>query len=155
MRAEAALLGPRHPSALAEALTFGSFNKAFQPARTPFDWLSRDPAEVDAYIADPCCGFLCSAALWSDLFTAGAPLLNHARLCRIPKTLPILLICGDCDPVSAGVKGPRQLADAYRAAGVQRVEVKAYAEGRHELLNDVCREQTTADMLAWMRATLA
>jgi alpha-beta hydrolase superfamily lysophospholipase len=150
MRAETALLGPRHPSALAEALSFKTFNKAFAPARTPFDWLSRDPAEVDAYIADPLCGFRCTATLWSDLFAAGEPLTNHARLCRIPKKLPMLLICGSRDPVSAGAQGPRQLAEAYRAAGMVDVEVKVYEDGRHELLNDICREQVTKELLEWM-----
>lgn len=150
MRAEAALLGPRHPSALAEALSFKTFNKAFAPARTPFDWLSRDPAEVDAYLADPRCGFRCSATLWSDLFAAGASLLDADRLARVPKALPILLIGGSRDPVSAGEKGPRALGDAYRAAGVAAVEVRVYEDGRHELLNDVCREQVTAELLDWL-----
>jgi alpha-beta hydrolase superfamily lysophospholipase len=152
MRAEAALLGAQHPSALAEALSFKTFNKAFEPARTPFDWLSRDAAEVDAYIADPLCGFRCTATLWSDLFAAGEPLMNAARLSRIPKALPILLICGSRDPVSAGANGPRQLAGGYRAAGVVDVEVKVYEGGRHELLNDICREETTTDLLVWCAA---
>lgn len=151
MQAEAALLGPRHPSALAEALTFRSFNKPFAPARTGFDWLSRDPAEVDRYIADPLCGFRCTAALWRDLFSAGATLCDAGRLSRIPPALPILMICGSADPVSAGKAGPALLAAAYRTAGLQDVAVRAYPDGRHELLNDICRTQVTADLLEWMR----
>ena len=155
MRLEALLLGPRHPSGLAEALSFKVFNKAFEPARTGFDWLSGDPAEVDAYIADPLCGHRCSARLWADLFAAGAGFGAPARLARIDKTLPIRLICGTADPVSQGERGPTALATAYRAAGVHEVTVRAWQDGRHELLNDVCRDQVTADLLAWMAVHIA
>ncbi len=64
--------GPPGQSALIEWLSFGSFNKAFKPNRTAFDWLSRDPAEVDLYVNDPLCGFRCSNQLWLDLLAAGA-----------------------------------------------------------------------------------
>ncbi|GAC1623710.1 MAG: alpha/beta hydrolase [Nevskia sp.] len=154
MKAEAALLGARHPSALAETLSFKRFNQAFEPARTAFDWLSRDPLEVDRYLADPLCGFRCSATLWSDLFAAGASLGDGARLARIPKALPLLLICGSVDPVSQGRAGPERLAAAYRAAGIGEVGVRVYEQGRHELLNDVCRDEVTADLLGWLRLRL-
>lgn len=155
MRAEALLLGPRHPSALAEALSFKAFNKAFEPARTGFDWLSRDAAEVDAYIADPSCGFRCSARLWADLFAAGAGFGAPDRLARVPADLPIRLICGSADPVSQGEQGPTRLAAAYRAAGVREVSVRAWQDGRHELLNDICRDEVTTDLLGWIEARLA
>jgi len=152
LRLEAALLGARHPSALAEALSFKSFNKKFAPARTSADWLSRDPAEVDKYVADPLCGFRCSASLWASLLGAGASLLDPQRLSRIPKSLPVLLIAGSDDPVSFGAKGPELLLRAYRAAGLKDVTVKIYEGGRHELLNEIaqCREQVTADLLNWL-----
>ena len=151
MKAEILRYGPRHPSALAEALSFKTFNKAFEPARTAFDWLSRDPAEVDRYIADPACGFRCSATLWADLFAAGATLRDPEWLVKLPKRLPILMICGSRDPVSRGSKGPELLARTYRKAGLSGVSVRRYDEGRHELLNDICRDEVTADLLAWLR----
>lgn len=154
MRAEAALFGAHHPSALADVLTFRAFNKAFDrpgaPARTAFDWLSRDAGEVDKYIADPLCGFRCSARLWADLLGAGANLTDARRLARIPKSLPILLIAGAADPVSGEGRGTRRLAEAYRSAGATRIEAKIYPDARHELLNDTCREEATADTLAWL-----
>lgn len=155
MGIEAALLGKRHESALAEALSFKAFNKRFAPTRTGFDWLSRDPAEVDAYIADPLCGFRCTATLWGDLFAAGATLRDPARLARIPKTLPLLLICGTVDPVSQGTAGPALLAAAYREAGIGDVSVRSYENGRHELLNDICRDEVTADLLGWLATRAA
>jgi len=158
LRAEGWLFGKRHPSALAEALSFKTFNKRFDrkdaPARTPFDWLSRDPDEVDRYIADPQCGFRCSAQLWVDLLNAGARLLDPARLARVPRSLPILLIAGSDDPVSGGATGPNLLAAAYRKAGIREVDVKIYPQGRHELLNDICRAQVSADLSAWFAAQI-
>ena len=52
--------GPRGRSGLIAFMSFGSFNNDFKPARTEFDWLSKDPAEVDAYVADPKCVFDCT-----------------------------------------------------------------------------------------------
>lgn len=154
MRLQCAFYGPRHPSALAEALSFKVFNRPFEPARTAFDWLSRDPVEVDRYIADPLCGFRCSAALWAELLRTGRRLRQPQRLARIPRQLPILLIAGTADPVARFGKGPQGLARAYRAAGLRDVEVKLYQDGRHELLNDRCRDQVTADLLSWLTARL-
>jgi alpha-beta hydrolase superfamily lysophospholipase len=157
LRAQARLLGPGHRSALAETLTFKAFNKAFDtkkaPARTPFDWLSRDPAEVDKYVADPLCGFRCSAALWVDLLAACGGLRGGARLSRIPRALPVLLIAGSADPVSQGARGPELLAAAYRGAGLKDVDLRIYENGRHELLNEIpeCRDRVTAELTEWMR----
>jgi alpha-beta hydrolase superfamily lysophospholipase len=151
MRAEARLLGPGHRSALAEALTFKDFNRRFRPARTGFDWLSRDTDEVDAYIRDPLCGFRCSAALWIELLEAGGQLRDPQRLARIPKTLPVLLLNGAADPACRFEAGARALADLYRQAGLNEVTQRVYAEARHELLNDVCRDQVTHDLIAWLQ----
>jgi alpha-beta hydrolase superfamily lysophospholipase len=76
-------LGARGRSRVLHALLFGAFNKSFTPARTPFDWLSRDTAEVDAYIADPLCGFASSVQLAIDMFDALADIANPARQARI------------------------------------------------------------------------
>jgi alpha-beta hydrolase superfamily lysophospholipase len=153
LRLEAALRGPRQRSALAEALSFKAFNKKFAPTRTAADWLSRDADEVDRYVADPLCGFRCSASLWASLLSAGGALCDPRRLSRIPKTLPVLLIAGSRDAVSGGARGPELLAGAYRAAGLKDVTVKIYEGGRHELLNEItpCREQVTAELLEWLR----
>ncbi|MBI2383731.1 MAG: lysophospholipase [Gammaproteobacteria bacterium] len=155
MRLEAMLLGARHPSALAEALTFRSYARRFRPRRTEFDWLSRDPQEVDKYVHDPLCGFRCTAGLWADLLSATAHLTDPMRLQRLPRQLPVLMIAGSRDPVSEGERGPRVLEQAYLAAGLADVEVRIYREGRHELLNDTCREQVTAYALVWLRNHLS
>lgn len=150
MRAEIAWAGPRNRSALADRLSFKTFNKPFQPARTDFDWLSRDPEEVDRYIDDPRCGFRVSSQLWADLLAYGARLREPARLARIPKSLPILIVAGTEDSATNGAKGPTALERAYFKAGMQDVTLKLYEGGRHELLNDICREQVTDDIVQWL-----
>ena len=154
IRLEAALYGLRHPSAIGEALSFKSFNRRFRPARTRFDWLSRDPAEVDKYIADPHCGFRVSAGLWIELLEVGGRLTEPSRLRRIPKNLPVLMIAGAHDPARAGERGPRALERKYQQTGLRDVTVRIYPEARHELFNDLCRDEVTRDLLAWLENRL-
>jgi alpha-beta hydrolase superfamily lysophospholipase len=155
IRVEAAIYGVRHPSAIGEALSFKAFNSKFKPARTKFDWLSRDPAEVDRYVADPHCGFRVSTGLWIDLLDAGGKLAAPVRLRRIPKTLPVLIIAGEDDPVSGGARGPASLERNYQQVGLRDVKVKVYPGARHELFNDTCRDEVTADLVRWLENHLA
>ncbi len=149
-RIERLRLGLRGRSALIRALTFGGFNKKFAPARTDFDWLSRDPAEVDKYVADPLCGFNSSVQLWIDLLDALPEVARPARQARIPKSLPIYVVAGSRDPVSEDTKGLVRLLGAYRSAGLARVTHRFYPEARHELFNETNREEATRDLVAWL-----
>jgi len=149
-RLERMRLGRRGISRLLESLTFGAFNRRFKPARTPFDWLSRDPAEVDKYIADPLCGFPASVQLWIDLLDAWPWVSRPANLAGVPRELPILVISGTHDPVSEGTKMLLPMLDQYRRAGLKKVDHKFYPEARHELFNETNREEVTADLIAWL-----
>ncbi|NBA97922.1 alpha/beta hydrolase [Pseudomonas sp. R5(2019)] len=146
--------GPGGRSALIEWLSFGSFNKPFKPNRTPFDWLSRDDEEVDKYASDPLCGFRCTNQLWLDLLGGLQQISKPANLSQIDPNLPILVIGGECDPVSDG-KRLKDLANALRQAGNRHVQLQLYPQARHELLNDINREQVTADLIAWLDQALA
>lgn len=148
-------LGARGRSPLLHALGFSAFNKGFAPARTPFDWLSRDPAEVDKYVADPRCGFAATVQLWIDLVDALAALARPALQARIPKRLPIYVIAGARDPVSTNTKGLRQLLAAYRVQGLERVAHRFYAEARHELFNETNRDDVIRDLVAWLEGVVA
>jgi len=145
--------GPTGRSALLEFLSFGSFNKAFKPARTDFDWLSRDPAEVDRYINDPLCGFRCTNQLWIDLLGGLQGITQAENLARIDKTLPMLVIGGACDPVSEGTR-LNGLTRALRQNGNPSVALKIYPDARHELLNETNRVAVTADLVQWLDAAL-
>jgi alpha-beta hydrolase superfamily lysophospholipase len=141
--------GGRGKSPLLNRLGFGSFNKRCAPTRTDFDWLSRDAAEVDRYIADPHCGMPLSNRLWHDLLGGLLEVTSFRTLRRIPMALPILITGGESDPVG-GRRGQRMLAHAYRDTGHIDVTLKLYPEGRHEMLNEMNRDEFTRDLLQWI-----
>ncbi|WP_448649873.1 lysophospholipase [Pseudomonas fluorescens] len=152
-RIERVRQGLRGRSALIDFLSFGSFNKAFKPNRTAFDWLSRDPNEVDHYINDPLCGFRCTNQLWVDLLGGLQQISKASNLAQIDPGLPILVIGGECDPVSEG-KRLKSLAHALREAGCQHLQLTLYPQARHEVFNETNRDEVTADVLAWLEQAL-
>lgn len=148
------ILGPRRPGKWLDELVFGNFNRRFAPNRTKFDWLSRDPDEVDKYVNDPLCGFVLSAQAWLD-FLAAKPLLGADRhLQRIPKTLPIRVIGGTRDPVGEEATGVRRLLRVYSKAGLRHVSHRFYVDARHELVNETNREEVTRDLIKWIEGTI-
>lgn len=126
-------------------------NKAFEPARTPFDWLSRDEGEVDKYVDDPFCGFAIDWRSGANRSTDGALFGDQARLREIRADLPVLLVAGDADAVNRKLAGLELLERWYREAGVRRVDTLYYAGGRHEMLNETNRDEVTADIIGWLR----
>ncbi|MGV3487431.1 MAG: alpha/beta hydrolase [Tuberibacillus sp.] len=150
-RREVRRKGKRDKSELMNKLIFGGYNKAFKPARTPFDWLSRDEREVDKYIEDPDCGFLASTAFYADLIQGLKELDRSDKLSRMPKDLPILFISGDQDPVGGNGKGVLQVYQNFMKAGMKDVTCKLYKGGRHELLNETNRDEVTQDILRWIQ----
>ncbi len=151
--AERLRLGGRGRSALLEKSVFGRFNAAFEPAQTPFDWLSRDPAEVAKYVADPLCGFVLTTGGFCDLAGALSRMHRRESLARIPRGLPLYLIAGELDPVG-GQAGVTRLADELRAAGLVQVEMRIYPKDRHELLNESDRDEVTRDLCRWLEFQL-
>jgi alpha-beta hydrolase superfamily lysophospholipase len=145
------LLPERDPSQPAD-LT--AFNREFEPARTPFDWLSRDPAAVDAYVADPLCGFGIDARAMEGMSAARLRVIDPRNAEGIRKDLPIYILAGDKDPINHGLKWLRPLAARYRAAGIADVTEKYYPGGRHEMFNEINREEVLADLMAWLRRTV-
>jgi len=146
-RVERLRLGKRGNSKLIDSMWFGAFNKPFEPARTPFDWLSRDLKEVDLYVADPYCGFPTSTQLAVDVLDALPGLLAPERLARIRNDLPIYVFSGERDPVGANLKG--LIAD-LKAAGFTRLTTRIYPDARHETLNETNRDEVTRDLIAWL-----
>jgi alpha-beta hydrolase superfamily lysophospholipase len=119
--------------------------------RTPFDWLSRDPAEVDAYIADPLCGFSRKAAGDGSFARVAARLRDPAEIAKIRKDLPIYIFVGDKDPVNQDLTLLAPLVDRYRDAGLTDLTLKVYPGGRHEMLNETNRAEVVADLAAWLK----
>jgi alpha-beta hydrolase superfamily lysophospholipase len=132
-----------------------AMNEGFEPARTPYDWLSRDPQEVDAYAADPMCGDDAppTFAFIASLIDAGIDAMRPDAIAKIPAGLPVLLVTGERDVASNDSAHVRELEARMRAAGLD-VEARYYADARHELLNEINRDEVTADILAWLDARL-
>lgn len=145
-------VGRRGNSNLINAIGFGAFNRPFRPVRTEMDWLSRDEAEVDRYVADPLCGGPFTCGLWLDFLGGLYELGSDHSITRIPADLPILITGGGADPVG-GDKGMTRLAMHYMQTLHQRVKLKVYPEGRHEMLNEINREDVTSDWLDWIDQT--
>jgi alpha-beta hydrolase superfamily lysophospholipase len=142
-------------SPLVEWASFGRFNSAFKPNRTTFDWLSRDNAQVDAYIADPLCGKGSSLQLWSDFLAGVASLQSPAMLARIRADAPMLLLSGSRDPVGDFGKGMPALAARLRRAGVVDVKLRMFHEARHELFNETNAAEVNDATVQWIASILA
>lgn len=141
-----------HPSKLLDRLTFGSFNKAFAPTQTPFDWLSSDSAKVQEYMDDPWCGRVHPPSFFADM-AKGLLRVLYGEMPKPKKQhpVPMLVMSGALDPVGHAGAGPKQTAALYAAAGYE-VTLKLYENGRHEMLNEVNRQQVYEDVLAWLEA---
>ncbi|MBI9086936.1 MAG: lysophospholipase [Desulfobacterales bacterium] len=149
-RTESWIRGNTARSPMLNNLSFGGFNKAFKPNRTDFDWLSRDEAEVDKYVADPYCGGVFTAGFFVDLI-GGINFINTPEaIAMVPKSLPIFLFSGALDPVGDNTKGVQQVCDGYKAAGIEEVSVKFYDGGHHEMLNETNRDEVFGDVIRWV-----
>ena len=146
--------GQQHPSPLLKKIMFGSYNSRIENARTENDWLSTDPAVVDAYNADPDCGFTASAGLVWAMLTGLDYIHNPKNLEKMDRKLPVYFIAGGEDPVGDYGKGVEQAADAFRKIGMERVSCKIYPGGRHEILNEVNREEVFKDTAEWIKSVL-
>lgn len=144
------LNGERKPSKALEALVFGGYNRRVEHPRTPFDWLNRDEKAVDAYIADPLCGFTASAGLYRDMLTGISYVQKLENLENMNKTLPVYFIAGGDDPVGSYGEGVHRSAEAFRAAGMENVSVRIYPLCRHELLNEVNKNEVYEGIAKWL-----
>jgi alpha-beta hydrolase superfamily lysophospholipase len=147
--------GTSRPSPLLTKMSFGQYNKPFAPNRTAFDWLSRDAAEVDKYVNDPYCGFECSASFFLTLTKGLRKIGKTKNRKRVPHDLPIYLFAGSKDPVGLEGKGFLALASAYRELGISDIEYNLYEGGRHEILNEINRDEATQDLVNWLEKHLA
>lgn len=146
--------GSRHVSKLIDKLAFGSYNKKVSNPRTPFDWLSREPARVDAYIADPLCGFVFTVNGFGTLFELVSRLYKKENLRQTPGGLPVYMISGTADPVGGYGKGVQRAYHSLVAAGLRNIKLKLYEGGRHELSNETNREEVIRDIYDWMKGAV-
>ena len=140
--------GEKKPCHLLEKVSFAGYNREWK-ARTAFDWLSKENDVVDAYVADPYCGFTFTAGGYRDLFD-GLARLVPANLSAMDPSIPVLLFSGESDPVGGRGAGVRTTAQELEQAGITDVTLKLYPGGRHEMFNETEREQVWADVIRWL-----
>jgi len=131
-------------------LIFGGYNRKIQNPQTPFDWVCGDASVIDAYVADPLCGFEETAGLDRDMLSGIRMNQQKNNLKRMKKDLPILFIAGEQDPVGDYGKGVRKSALEFRRAGLEDVSLLLYPHSRHEILNDLEKERVWEDVLQWL-----
>lgn len=142
--------GKRRPNKFLSGMTFDPFSKRFKPTRTMRDWISRDEAQVDAYVNDPWCMQPFTSQFFVDLATGVLGINSKQHFSKVPKDKGIYLFAGDMDPVGDFGKGPRTVAENYRNAGVQDVTLKIYPGGRHEMLNEINYQEVYQDIIDWV-----
>ena len=125
-------------------------NTPFEPARTPFDWLSRDNAEVDAFINDPLCFPSLKPDSMQSFLDAFPRLADPQEIRKVPEDLPLYIFSGSDDPVGQKLEGVRVLIDRYRSAGLSSIARDFYSGGRHEMLHEINRRDVITNLLVWI-----
>lgn len=144
----------RKPSEQLQSIMFGGYDKRIENKRTPSDWLTRDDAVVDAYEADPLCGFAPTPALANAMMNGLIRIQNAGNLSRMNKALPVHFVAGAEDPVGNYGEGVRKAAQMFIRSGMKHVSVKLYPGCRHEIHNELNKDEVYKDITSWMDATL-
>lgn len=147
---QGAFLGDAHVAKMIDKLAFGNYNKKIANAKTPFDWLCRDEKIVDAYMKDKWCGFTFTVNGFKTLFRLLDRLNQKDNLAKMPKGLPVYFIAGDMDPVGNYGEGVKKAYEDFRQAGMEKVTIKLYPGGRHELLNEMNKIQVYGEIYTWI-----
>lgn len=143
--------GTNHKSDFLNGLAFSGYNSRCKPSRTDFDWLTRDTAIVDEYVADADCGFVSSADLTRDMLMGIKYIASAKNLDRMDKDLPVFFVSGDADPVGEYGKGVLRVYNGFLKAGLSDVTLKLYHGSRHEILNELNKEEVYDDILSWLQ----
>lgn len=146
--------GERTPSQKLDRLIFGGYNRRVERPRTAYDWLTRDEQVVDAYVADPLCGFVATAGLLRDLMLGIQYIQQPGNLMAMNKFLPVLILSGLEDPVGNYGRGVQRTAQAFWDAGMENVTMRLYPLCRHELLNELNKLEIYQDILRWLEPVL-
>lgn len=144
------LRGKQYFSPLVYQLSLGAYNNKFKPARTRSDWLSRDEAAVDAYLADPLCAFRPSCGMFRDMMGGLQYIASPRTLSKMDPATPIYIFSGDQDPVGTMGKGVKKVHSYFQKHGTKDLTLKLYPGGRHEMFNETNRQEVYQDLLDWL-----
>ncbi|MBE6923396.1 MAG: alpha/beta hydrolase [Ruminococcaceae bacterium] len=143
--------GEKNPSEKLQGMVFGGYNKKIENPRTPCDWLTRDEEIVDAYVADPLCGFIPACGLLRDMMKGIYYIEQEKNLKNMKKHLPVFFIAGSEDPVGPYGKGVEQAVKEFKKAGMINVACKIYPDCRHEILNELNKQEVYEDVVNWLK----
>ena len=147
---DGALFGADHISKLVDKAAFGVYNKKIDSPKTPFDWLSRNEDNVRRYIDDPMCGFIFTANGFQTLFRLIRNLHDVEKLKKMPRSLPVFFLAGADDPVGDYGRSVERVYKSFQELGMENVQMKLYPKDRHEILNEVDREDIYGDIYRWI-----
>ena len=142
------------PNKFMDNMSFGSYNKPLGKVRTKFDWLNRDEAEVDKYIEDPLCGYVCSTSFFKYMTKGLAEMGKKKVLKNVDKNLPLLIHGGSMDPVSNCGKGLYALEKQYQKLGLTNVKLIVYENARHEIYNELNKNEVYENTLNFIKENL-
>ncbi|MCI8665965.1 MAG: alpha/beta hydrolase [Dorea sp.] len=148
-RVTALFKGWKYRSKFVDNLSFGSFNKRFEPGETGREWVTSDTELCRRYVEDPMCMFRFTVGGYYQMFEGMKVLSRAGSMAQIPRDLPVLFTAGADDPVGAFGKSVKKVYKKYKSAGMKKVAIKLYAGGRHEILNETIRNQVYEDLFVW------
>ena len=144
------LHGDKYVSKMLYKMAFAAYNARIPDAGSDYDWVSRNPENVDSYIKDPLCGFVFTVNGFQTLFVLILRMGDSENLKKIPKDLPLFLLSGNEDPVGEYGDGVKRVFDSLEDLGLEHVMLKLYAGDRHEILNEADGEQVRKDIYNWI-----
>ena len=144
-------IGAKEKSKLMDKMMLGNFNSKFKPNRTEFDWLSRDNIQVDKYIEDELCGQVFTSRFYYDLLKGMKEINKMQNIKKIPIEFPIYLFSGAKDPVGNNKKGVLKVYNTFKNVGIKDVSYKFYKDGRHEMLNEINKDEVYNDIINWIK----
>lgn len=145
-----AIEGDKKRNPIIDQFSLGAYNDKFKPTRTRADWISRDEQAVDAYLADPLCSFKPTNALFRDMMGGLQYIASPSALSRMNPKTPVYIFSGDRDPVGAMGKGVETVHNFFCSHEVTDLTLKLYPGGRHEMFNELNRQEVFEDLLHWL-----
>jgi Lysophospholipase len=144
------VFGEEKQSKFLDGLSFNSYNRRVSNPAGKFDWLSRDREELQKYEQDPYCGTVFTTGFYYYFLKDLNSLYKEEKLDRIPKDLPIFIAAGDSDPLGKYGRDVEKLHSLYINKGLKSVRFKLYPGARHEILNEINRDEVMKEFLGWI-----
>ena len=143
--------GPKKKSPFLQVVFFGRYNSKFG-LDSPVEWLTRDKDVIKEYIDDDLCGFICTGSFYADMLDGINRNAKIENVKKVPSDLPMYIFSGTMDPVGNYTKDVKETYRLYKeVANLEDVKIKLYKDARHEMLNELNKEEVYDDVLKWVQ----